>query len=237
MAHSILVVAESGSGKSTAIRDLNPEETFVINIANKPLPFKGWRTKYKTVDVQVVDGTPKYNIKSGNMVTGRTAGFIMKVLNDINLERPEIKNIVIDDFQYMSAFEYFDRANEKGYDKFTQIALNLAMVARKPQSMRDDLYVFFLTHSEESTDVNGNRRIKAKTVGKMIDNALTLEGLYSIVLFGKVVKLEDGTIKYVFETKNNGENTCKSPDGMFTEKYIENSLQIVKDAIVAYEND
>jgi hypothetical protein len=149
---------------------------------------------------------------------------------------PHIKNLVIDDWQYMSSFEYFDRANEKGYDKFTQIAANLAQVAKLPKDMRDDLYIFFLTHSEESTDMNGHRKVKAKTIGKMIDNTLTLEGLFSIVLFGKVVKGEDDKLSYVFETVNNGENTCKSPAGMFDDARIDNSLQVVKDAIIEYEN-
>ena len=121
-------------------------------------------------------------------------------------------------------------------DKFTQIAANLAQVAKLPKDLRDDLYVFFLTHSEDATDINGNRRVKAKTIGKMIDNTMTLEGLFSIVLFGKVIKQEDGTLEYVFETQNNGENTCKSPMGMFEENKIPNDLQYVKDCIEEYEN-
>ena len=148
---------------------------------------------------------------------------------------PHITNIVVDDWQYMSSFEYFDRANEKGYDKFTQIAANLAQVAKMPKDLREDLYIFFLTHSEESTDINGHRKVKAKTVGKMIDNALTLEGLFSIVLFGKVIKDDDGVLKYGFETQTDGNNTCKSPMGMFEESFIENDLQYVKDCIIKYE--
>ena len=227
MAHSVLVIADSGSGKSTAIRDLDSKETFIINIANKPLPFKGWKKSYTTIS--------KDNPK-GNMTGSSSAAGIIKAMMHVNDKMPHIKNLIIDDWQYMSSFEYFDRANEKGYDKFTQIAANLAQVAKLPKDMRDDLYIFFLTHSEESTDVNGHRRVKAKTIGKMIDNTLTLEGLFSIVLFGKVVKGEDDKLSYVFETANNGENTCKSPAGMFDDARIENSLQVVKDAIIEYEN-
>ena len=227
MAQSVLVIADSGSGKSTSIRDLDPKETFIINIANKPLPFKGWKKNYTAI----TKDNPK-----GNMATTATAAGIMKAMMHVNDKMPHIKNLVIDDWQYMSSFEYFDRANEKGYDKFTQIAANLAQVAKLPKDMRDDLYIFFLTHSEESTDVNGHRKVKAKTVGKMIDNALTLEGLFSIVLFGKVVKDEEEKLNYVFETVNNGENTCKSPDGMFADMRIENSLKVVKNAIIEYEN-
>jgi len=226
MAQSILVIAESGSGKSTSIENLNPKETFVINIANKPLPFKGWKSKYVTLSKE----TPEGNLSN----TGTPQG-IIKALEHVNASRPEIKNIVIDDWQYMSSFEYFDRATEKGYDKFTQIASGLAAVAKKPKDLRDDLMVFFLTHAEESIDMDGKRRVKAKTIGKMIDTALTLEGLFSIVLFGKVKKDKDGNIRYVFETQNNGENTCKSPRGMFESFEIINDLEYVRKAIIDYE--
>jgi len=227
MAQSVLVIADSGSGKSTAIRDLDPKETFIVNIANKPLPFKGWKKNYTMIS--------KDNQK-GNMTGVSSAAGIIKAMMHVNDKMSHIKNLVIDDWQYMSSFEYFDKADEKGYDKFTSIAKNLAQVAKLPKDMRDDLYIFFLTHSEESTDVNGHRRVKAKTVGKMIDNALTLEGLFSIVLFGKVVKDKEDKLNYVFETANNGENTCKSPDGMFENARISNSLKLVKDAIIEYEN-
>ena len=100
--------------------------------------------------------------------------------------------------------------------------------------MREDLTIFFLTHSEESTDINGHRKVKAKTIGKMIDNTLTLEGLFSIVLFGRVKKTEDA-LEYGFDTVNNGENTCKSPMGMFEDSFIDNDLQLVKDCITEYE--
>ena len=226
MAQSVLVIADSGSGKSTSIRNLDPNQTFIVNIANKPLPFKGWKSKY----TQISKDNPK-----GNMTSASSAAGIVKAMKHVNDNMPHVTNLVIDDWQYMSSFEYFDRANEKGYDKFTQIASNLAQVAKMPKDLRDDLYVFFLTHSEESTDINGNRRVKAKTIGKMIDNALTLEGLFSIVLFGKVKKTEEDALEYVFETKNNGENTCKSPMGMFEDNSIPNDLSYVRDCIVKYE--
>jgi len=225
MAQSVLVIADSGTGKSTSIRKLDPKETFIINIANKPLPFKGWKGNYKNIS--------KDNPK-GNMTSASSAAGIIKAMQHVNDKMPNIKTLVVDDWQYMSSFEYFDRANEKGYDKFTQIAANLAQVAKMPKDMREDLTIFFLTHSEDSTDVNGHRKVKAKTIGKMIDNTLTLEGLFSIVLFGRVKKDEDG-LEYGFDTVNNGENTCKSPMGMFEDSFIENDLQLVKDCIAEYE--
>lgn len=225
MAQSVLVIADSGSGKSTSIRNLDPKETFIVNIANKPLPFKGWKKNYTNIS--------KDNPK-GNMTSASSAAGIIKAIQHVNDKMPHVTNLIIDDWQYMSSFEYFDRASEKGYDKFTQIAASLAQVAKMPKDLRDDLYVFFLTHSEESTDVNGHRKVKAKTIGKMIDNTLTLEGLFSIVLFGRVKKTED-SLEYGFDTVNNGENTCKSPMDMFKESFIPNDLQFVKDCIKDYE--
>lgn len=227
MAQAILIIAESGSGKSTSIETLNPQETFIVNVANKPLPFKGWKSKYKpwTKD------TPE-----GNLYHASNAVMIEAAFRYVDTKRTEIKTIVVDDFQYMSAFEYFDSADQKGYDKFTKIAAHLAKVVRIPKDLRDDLTVVFMMHAEDSVDMDGKRKVKAKTVGKMIDNALTLEGLFSIVLFGKVKKDKDGVIRYVFETQNNGENTCKSPKGMFSTAEIPNDLAFVKKAIEDYEN-
>lgn len=227
MADSVLIIAESGSGKSTSIENLNPAETFIINVANKPLPFPGWKKKYTTWS--------KDNLK-GNLYSNSNPSEIIACLNYINTKRPEIKTVVIDDFQYMSAFEFFDRAGERGYDKFTQIGAALANVAKTPAKLRDDLMVFFLTHAEEATTLDGSKRVKAKTIGKMVDEKLTLEGLFSIVLFGKAKKGDEGAIRYVFETKNNGENTCKSPKGMFEEFEIPNDLNLVRECIYNYAN-
>ena len=227
MAQGILIVADSGSGKSTSIRNLNHEETFIINIANKALPFKGWKKKYQVISKE----NPK-----GNMTNTSSASGIIKALNHVDKNMPHIKTVVIDDWQYMAGFEYFDRSKEKGYDKFTDIATNIATVARKPKELREDLQIYFLTHAEE-VDVNGVKKLKAKTVGKMIDNSLTLEGLFTIVLFGKIITDEEDNIKYVFQTNSTGFDTCKSPMDMFEEIYIPNDLQVVRDSIVEYEND
>jgi hypothetical protein len=227
MAQSILVIAESGSGKSTSIENLDPKETFIINVANKPLPFKGWKKKYTIWS--------KDN-PTGNMYDKSTVPNIEACIKYVNDKRPDIKVLVIDDFQYMSSFEFFERVDEKGYEKFTQIGAGLARIARMPKDLRDDLQIYFLTHAEESSDLEGKKRYKAKTIGRMVDEKLTLEGLFSVVLFGKVKKDKDGTIRHVFETQNNGENTCKSPKGMFPTFEIVNDLEYVRQAIIDYEN-
>lgn len=227
MAKGILIIAESGSGKSTSIENLNPAETFIINVANKDLPFSKWKKKY----------TPwsKENLK-GNLYVASAPAPIEACLKYVSEKRPEIKTVIVDDFQYMSSFEFFDRMDEKGYEKFTQIGAHLARIARMPSMLRDDLTVVFMTHADEGTDIEGKKRYKAKTIGKMVDEKLTLEGLFSIVLFGKAKKDKEGNMRYVFETQNNGENTCKSPRGMFDTLEIPNDLVIVTKAIHDYEN-
>ena len=227
MAQGILIIAESGSGKSTAIESLDPAETFIINVANKALPFKGWRKKY----VLWSKDNP-----TGNLYSASSSQQIEACIKYVSEKRKDIKNLVIDDFQYMSSFAFFERADEKGYETFPPLGANLARIARMPKDLREDLMVFILTHAEESSDMEGKKKFKAKTIGKMVDEKLSLEGLFSIVLFGKVKKDKDGNIRYVFETQNNGENTCKSPRGMFSTVEIANDLDFVKKSITEYEN-
>jgi len=159
MATGVLVIAESGAGKSTSIESLNPKETFIINVANKALPFRGWKSKYTLWSKE----NPQ-----GNMYDKASVPAIEAALKYISDKRPEIKVVVVDDFQYMSSFEYFDRSDEKGYEKFTQIGAGLARIARMPKDLREDLQVYFLTHAEESTDLEGKRKFKAKTIGEII---------------------------------------------------------------------
>ena len=232
MAHSILIVGESGSGKSTGIRNLDPTETVIFNTANKPLPFKGWKNMYSSANKNILSLNDVLSDDAGSQRVNFAK--MNRLFQKVN-ERTEIKNLVIDDFQYLFAFEYFARANEKGYDKFTQLAKSMSDIATAPITLRDDLMVFFLTHAEEAYDTEGNRKVKAKTIGKMIDNVLTLEGLFSIVLFAKAKKGKEG-INYLFDTQTNGENTCKSPMGMFEEKEIPNDLELVRQSILNYEN-
>jgi energy-coupling factor transporter ATP-binding protein EcfA2 len=227
MAQGVLIIGESGSGKSTAGRNLNHEETFWINVANKSLPFKGWKTKYPKLSKENPEG---------RMSTVNSPMDIIRCLEYIDAKRKDIKTVIIDDWQYMSAFEFFARADERGYDKFTDIGKWLAEVAKKPIDLRDDLTIFFLTHAEESQDQKGKRKTKAKTIGRMVDEKLTLEGLFSIVLYAKIKHAEDGSLKYVFETVNDGSNTCKAPMDMFVNDEIPNDLAFVQDQIIKYES-
>ena len=194
----VLILGESGSGKSTSMRNFDPSELTVFNVANKLLPFR----------------------KKLNVINNAGYGTIGK-----ELQKQEKKIYVIDDSQYLLAFELFNRAKEKGYDKFTDIAVRFEkMLDYIIKGLPDDCIVYLLHHSE-TTDTG---RVKAKTVGKMLDNQLTVEGLFSIVLYAFV---EDD--KHLFRTTNDGFCPAKAPMGMF-EPIIDNDLKFVDTTIREY---
>ena len=198
MGVAVLILGASGSGKSTSLRNFKRGEVCVMNVAGKPLPFRG------NLDV----------------VNNATYESIWATLKD-----GEFKSYVVDDSQYLLAFEMFDRAKETGYGKFTDIALRFRnMISYVARNTSPDTIVYFLHHTEE-TD---SGKIKAKTVGKMLDNQLTVEGLFSTVLLATT----DG-MNYKFVTQSDGTTTAKSPMGMF-EKEIDNDLKFVDDTIREY---
>ena len=194
----VLVLGASGSGKSTALRNFNEDEIEVLNVAGKPLPFR----KHL-----LTSNNPSYeNIRA-------------------TLRANRVKAYAIDDSQYLMAFESFERAKETGYGKFTDMALNFRnLIDNAIRLTSDDTIVYFLHHTELSDD----GKIKAKTLGKMLDNQLTLEGLFSIVLICQV----EGSEHY-FITNSDGSNPAKSPMEMFDMK-IPNDLKAVDDTIREY---
>lgn len=222
----IAIVGNSGTGKSTSfgqfpelnIKGLNPVETVVINVSGKDLPFRGWKKMY----------TGKLSEK-GNYFEGSNADQISKAITYISNERSDIKNIVIDDAQYIMAFEFMSRAKETGYGKFADIGVNMGKIIKSAKDSRRDLKVYFLWHPEQDKDSG----YKMKTVGKMVDDYLTLEGLFTVVLYTKVEKVNSKT-EYKFVTNNDGEFPAKSPIGMFKEIYIQNDLGLVSETIDKY---
>lgn len=194
----VLCLGESGSGKSTSLRNFNKDEVGIFNVAGKPLPF---RKKMNKVD------NAKYDT-------------ILKVL-----KKPGLKKYVIDDSQYLMAFESFDHAKETGYGKFTNMALNFRnLIDFVVRGTPEDVIVYFMHHTEKGDD----GKLKAKTLGKMLDNQLTVEGLFSIVLLCQV----EGTEHY-FLTNSDGTNPAKSPMDMF-EMRIPNDLKMVDTTIREY---
>lgn len=194
----VLVLGASGSGKSTSLRNFEADNIGIFNVAGKPLPF---RKKLPKAD-------------------NATYGTIYK-----GLKEPKLKTYVIDDSQYLMAFEAFDHAKETGYGKFTNLALNFKnLITYIITSLPDDVIVYFLHHTELTDD----GKIKAKTLGKMLDNQLTVEGLFSIVLLCQV----EGNEHY-FITNSDGSNPAKTPLEMFEMK-IPNDLELVDKTIREY---
>lgn len=194
----VLILGESGSGKSCSLRNFGKDEIVVYNVAGKPLPFRNQLNKADNATYSVIVS---------------------------NMKKNNYKTYAIDDSQYLMAFEMFDRAKETGYNKFTDVALNFRnLVDFVIKHTSNDTIVYFLHHTE--TTETG--KIKAKTSGKMLDNQLTLEGLFSIVLLCKT----DGKEHY-FETQSDGYTTCKSPMEMFDFK-IDNDLKAVDTKIREY---
>ena len=188
---SIAIVGKSGTGKSTSygqfpelsIKGLTPKETAIFNVSGKDLPFRGWKKLY----------TGKLS-EGGNYFESSDAVQISKAIEYISESRVDIKNIVIDDAQYIMAFEFMRRAKETGYNKFADIGVNLGKVIEAARITRKDLKVYFLWHPENDRE-NG---YKMKTVGNMVDSYLTLEGLFTVILYTKVSKGNDNKIKYEF---------------------------------------
>ena len=195
----VLILGESGSGKSSSLRNFEPEDVSIFNVAAKPLPFRKKLPMKATSDY----------------------GAIQK-----GIQASQKKSFVIDDSQYLLCFESFAKAKETGYGKYTDMALHFYnLVQFVIRQTPPDVIVYFLHH----TEADGNTgKVKAKTMGKMLDNQLTLEGLFSIVLMAYT----DGK-KHVFVTQSDGMTTAKSPMEMFPAE-IDNDLKAVDQAIRAY---
>lgn len=220
MSNLIIIVGESGAGKSSSIRSLNHKETFLINVLDKPLPFKGYKSKYLRAKEDNAF-TANYNS------TDKTED-ILKIINFIDKRRPDIKTIIIDDFQYVMCNEFMQKALERGFDKFSEIAKHAHSILMALSKLREDLTCFILTHSDMKDD--GIYRVK--TIGKILDEKIVIEGMCTIVLHAVV---NDG--KHEFLTQFDGRRIAKSPIGMFENKSIPNDLSLVLEKIKAYELD
>lgn len=226
MSELIGVVGESGTGKSTACRTLDPKATAIVNCVNKPLPIKGWKKNY----------TP-FKGDTGNYFASDESKKIMQFMQKISEDRLEITDLVIDDWQYTMSNEYMRRSSEKGFEKFTEIGKHAWEILNKAKVLREDLKVHILTHSDTVPgEFGGKPTIKIKTIGKLLDDKINPAGLFTILLFTDVHKKADGVMEYRFVTNNDGTYPAKSPMGMFKDTYISNDLGAVSTAIDEYYN-
>lgn len=205
----VLILGESGSGKSASLRNFSKDEVGVMNVASKPLPFK--------TDIK------PYNVNRVAKEKNKSRYDVIKAA----IKKSKTKSLVIDDSQYLLAFDSFDKAKESGYGKFTMMAVNFEkLIEFCIDDVEDDKIVYFLHHCE----VDDFGKVRAKTIGKMLNNQLTVEGLFSIVLFCQT----DGKM-HEFITQSDGFTTAKSPMGMFELK-IDNDLKLVDKTIREYYN-
>ena len=195
-----MIYGQSGSGKTSALRNFTTEEVAVINVSGKPLPFRS-----------------SLKVLSSNDYT--------TILSWL----PKIKqpSIVIDDATYLMVDQFMAYSQVKGYEKYNIMAYNFSNLIEAARSLPADKIVYFMGHSEQMDD----GREHFKTIGKMLDNYVTLEGKFTTVL--KTV-VKDGN--YYFSTHNNGYDTVKSPIGMFAEDLIDNDLKAVDDVMREYWN-
>ena len=220
MSNSVLIIGASGSGKSTSIRNLNPKTTFIISALDKPLPFKGYKKNYTHLK--------GWNDKDGNYMASDDWQRIIKCIQMIDQERPEITTLIIDDIQYVLANEFMRRSGERGFDKYSEMGMHYWSIIDSSMKCRDDLLCFFLSHNE----VDNLGKSKVKTIGKLLDEKITIEGLFTICFQASIIDEE-----YKFLTQSNGECTAKSPIGLFDDLYIDNDLFSIKKSIEEYYND
>ena len=227
---TLCIYGESGTGKSTSLRNMNPETTFIISTTGKPLPFRAWKSKYKkfTFNKETKEASGNYYVQSNWEQ-------IIKILKIINKLMPHIKTVVLDDMQYILSYEFVDRATEVGYTKFSEIAQHLMEILRYAEQMREDCTMCFLTHSENvGTEIDPKYVIK--TVGKLLAEKVTLEGLFTYIFCTKVEEGDDGKMQYKLITNNDGKCLAKTPMDMFEDMEIDNDLNEILKVIDNYNN-
>jgi hypothetical protein len=212
MSIATLVMGESGTGKSTSMRNLDPAQTLLIQSVKKPLPFKSADWKPVTAD-------------GGNVIVTDNSAKIVHIM--CKTVKPII---IVDDFQYIMANEFMRRVKDhevgnQAFAKYNEIARNVWDIFMQAQALPDDKRVYILSH----TETNDAGKTKIKTIGKLLDDKIVLEGLVTIVL--RTLRIND---QYVFATQNSGSDTTKSPLGMFESEHVENDLAAVDKAICQY---
>lgn len=212
MAEGILVLAKSGSGKTTSLRNLNPDEVMVIQPRKKRLPFP--HANWKKWDKETGTGS----IFQTNTFEGVEA--VLRKMDEVGK-----KVVIIDDFVYIMAQRVMNDIDITGYNKWTELAADFNKLTNLIEEINPDMRVYILTH----TDTDDIGQIKMKTAGKLIDNLLTPEGMYTIVL--GMAKTDSGSF---FLTNGSTMDPYKSPMGMFEEKQIPNDLKSVDDRICEF---
>lgn len=226
MANIVMLLGKSGTGKSTSIKTLDPKETIVINTLKKRLPFKG--------------SASMYSVENKNLFQKDSYIEIISLLRNIGEKGLSIRNVILDDLIYTMRKEFFSRAKETGYGKFTEIAQHFQQIISTCESLRDDLNVFIVMHSEDVQSDKTTTGYKVSTIGKMIDDCYNPIEVVPMVLYSSIKYDEKGNPQYGFYTHRCMEGAveipAKTPDGMFEQDFISNDLGIVVKAMQEYYN-
>lgn len=224
MANVIMILGKSGTGKSTSVKGLDPKETVVINVLGKRLPFKG--------------SQGLYNAQSNNLFQRDDYQQIITLLGQIDKSAPHVKNVIMDDMIYVMRKEYFKRAKETGYGKYTELAQHFQQIVSTCEGLRADLNIFLVLHSEDVQSDKTTTGYKVSTIGNLVDNQYNPVEVVPMVLYSSVQYDDKGQAKYGFYTHRFKEGTieipAKTPDGMFKEDFIPNDLGYVVKAMSEY---
>ena len=229
MANKLLVTGYSGTGKTYSLGTLDPKETFIICPDEKSPPFRGWKKNYI-----MKDPSGKFNPASCNYMKSTNWDKIRGCMNFISTKRPDIKTIVIDTITYAMIGEFMDKAKTVGFAKFTEMGDNVYKTLKSIDGLRDDLTVIVVAHTESKSFNGVDRTVFAVPGGKLVQDVVKPEGMFSIIL-ETVVEKKGNSISYGFMTQNNTTNMAKSPDQMFSGEIIPNDMKEVLEAIRIYD--
>ena len=223
MANVVMLLGKTGTGKTTSIRTLNPEETIIINVLGKKLPFKG--------------SDALYNAEKKNLFRIEDYQQMINLLQACD-KQPHVKNIILDDCIYIMRKEYFKRAKETGYGKYTELAQHFQQIISTCEQMRGDINVFMILHSEDVQSDKTTVGYKVSTIGQLIDNQYNPMEVVPMVLYSAIKFDEKGKPTYGFYTHATMEGTiqipAKTPNEMFDEDFIPNDLGAVVKAMNEY---
>ena len=208
MATKLLVLGDSGSGKTTSTRNLDPKETFILQCVKKELPFKGAKQAYNT--------------ENKNLFFCKDIKTCLQALQNIN-DKTTKKVVIVDDFNYLMSFGYKASANDSGFEKFERLAFGIMDIIEYADQMREDITVIFMAHIQE----NASGKKSMKTIGKFLDDKIVIEGLFTTVLLA-------GGAEYGYNFITNGVIPAKSPMEMFEENTVENDLKKIIEIMKKY---
>ena len=228
MSACLCLAGFSNTGKSTTLKYLDPESTFIISCTNKQLQIPGFRKKYPRFEI-------KNNKPQGRWFVSNNYENITKVLDIVSKHCEEIKTIVIDDLNYLLSNEIMDNALVKGYEKFSIQAKNYYDIIMKSHELREDLTVVLISHIiNDGTDIEPSYKLYSS--GKMLDKTVNIDGLFSYILYTEKTVEDDGEVHYRVKTRTDGNDTCRSVAGCFEEKYVEPNMKEIIDRINQFEN-